>query len=196
MPGRTTMKLLHLLVDTLFFWNRNDNVRNVVQYGRVIGLRLVRAPSGRVVVANLVNGTTIHLNGTEPQLTIVAVTSASIAPLWQGVQFNMDSPKNHTAAVMVKHIDRVAPYTLCGGGSGAGGDDDYQSCSTLRVGGTHTLTAMALHHKLPYTVSFTLATDPGWPRPICDADNPAHPHHFHRGRAPFPPFIPSRPAPR
>jgi hypothetical protein len=54
----------------------------------------------------------LYLHSTEPQLTVVAVSSASIAPLWQGVQFNVDSPIN--TAVVEGHIDRVAPYMLCG----------------------------------------------------------------------------------
>jgi hypothetical protein len=96
-PPTTTM-LLNFLQDTLFFWSNNDNGRSVQYGGRIISLRLVRAPSGHVV-ANLVNGTTIHLNGTDPELTIMAVTSASITPLLHGVQFNSDSPINTAAGV-------------------------------------------------------------------------------------------------
>jgi hypothetical protein len=138
------MKLLHLLVDTLFFWNRNDNGRSVQYGGRVTSLRLVHAPSG-LAIANLVNGTTIYLHGTAPPLTVVAVTSASIIPLLQGVQFNLDN-----AVAVAARIDRVAPYTLCGARG-----DNYKVCPLLGAG-THTVTAMALDNKVPYTVTFTL----------------------------------------
>jgi hypothetical protein len=116
------------------------------QAGRIIGFRLVRAPSG-TFVTDLVDGAIFYLNGTKPSYTIVAVPDPSSAKSIRTVLYGWNSKSRY-------RTEKIAPYTLCGGRS-------YNVCKSLKAG-VHTVTATP-NGGAPFRIAFTIVA--GFPPP-------------------------------
>jgi hypothetical protein len=110
------------------------------QAGRIVGFRLVRAPSG-TFVTDLVDGAVFYLNGTTPSYTIVAVPEPSSAGRIRTVLFGWNSKSRY-------RTEKIAPYTLCGGRS-------YNVCKSLKAG-VHTVTATP-NGGTPFRITFTIS---------------------------------------
>jgi hypothetical protein len=109
------------------------------QYGRVIGLQLVKASTGELV-SDLVNGATVYLNGASPSLTVVAVVTPATGNFVNQVLFGWNSQSQF-------RTDPAAPFTLCGA--------NYLAC-TFAMGTAQTVTATVVNTAQPYTITFTL----------------------------------------
>jgi Malectin domain len=116
------------------------------QVGRIVGFRLVRAPSG-TFVTDLVNGAVFYLNNTTPSYTVVAVPDPSSAKSIKTVLYGWNSKSRY-------RTEKIAPYTLCGGKS-------YNVCKNLRAG-VHTVTATP-NGGAPLRITFTIVA--GFPPP-------------------------------
>jgi hypothetical protein len=134
------------------------------QYGRVIGLKLVRASTG-VLVTDLVNGATVYLNGANStSFTVVAVVTPATGNFANQVRFGWNTqPQFRT--------DPGAPFTLCG--------PNYLAC-TFAMGAAQTVTATVVNTTQPYAVTFNLnagsapATPPNAP-PVAPPNAPIAP---------------------